>query len=91
MAYHNCCWAFYHVNKIVAIIYLKIGVFNIDSEVNRQTEANKRWQEKNRDKARYLRNRSAARNFIKKDATNEDIAELEELIRERKKANNTKI
>lgn len=91
MAYYNCCWTFYHVNKIADIIYLKIGVFNIDSEVNRQTEANKRWQEKNRDKARYLRNRSAARNFIKKDATNEDIAELEELIRERKKANDTKI
>lgn len=91
MAYYNCCWTFYYVNKIADIIYLKIGVFNIDSEVNRQTEANKRWQEKNRDKARYLRNRSAARNFIKKDATNEDIAELEELIRERKKANDTKI
>lgn len=41
-------------------------------EKNPQTEANKRWQEKNRDRARYLRNRSAARNFIKKDATEED-------------------
>ncbi|MGG7163456.1 hypothetical protein [Clostridium ihumii] len=54
-------------------------------EKNSQTEANKKWQEKNREKARYLRNRSAARNFIKKQATEEDIKELEELINERKK------
>ena len=51
-------------------------------EKNSQTEANKKWQEKNREKARYLRNRSAARNFIKKQATEEDIKEL---INERKK------
>ena len=51
---------------------------------NAQTEANKRWQEKNREKARYLRNRSAARNFVKKDATEEDLQELEELIKIRR-------
>ena len=54
-------------------------------EKNAQTEANKKWQEKNREKTRYLRNRSAARNFIKKQATEEDIKELEELIIKRKK------
>lgn len=48
-----------------------------------QTEYNKTWQEKNRDKARYLRNRSTARNFIKKQATVEDIEELSTLIQER--------
>lgn len=53
-------------------------------EKNAQTEANKRWQEKNREKARYLRNRSAARNFVKKDATEEDLQELEELIKIRR-------
>ncbi len=53
-------------------------------EKNPQTEANKRWQEKNRDRARYLRNRSAARNFIKKDATEEDLKELEILIEEKR-------
>ena len=52
---------------------------------NPQTEANKRWQEQNREKARYLRNRSTARNFIKKQATLEDIEELEQLIEERRK------
>jgi len=57
----------------------------MDKETNKQTEANKRWQENNRDKARYLRNRSASRNFIKKEATQEDIAELEQLIDARKK------
>lgn len=48
--------------------------------VNKQTEANKRWQEKNREKAKYLRNRSTARSFIKNQATKEDIEELKELI-----------
>lgn len=54
------------------------------NNVNSQTEANKKWQEKNREKARYLRNRSTARNFIKKQSTKEDIEELEELIKFRK-------
>ena len=54
-------------------------------EKNSQTEANKRWQDKNREKARYLRNRSTARNFVKKQATLDDIKEVEELITNRKK------
>ena len=54
-------------------------------EKNSQTEANKRWQDKNREKARYLRNRSTARNFVKKQATLYYIKELEELIADRKK------
>lgn len=48
-----------------------------------QTEANKRWQEKNREKAKYLRNRSTARSFIKNQATAEDIKELQQLIQTR--------
>ena len=51
---------------------------------NAQTEANKKWQDKDREKARYLRNRSTARNFVKKQATLDDIKELEELITNRK-------
>ena len=47
---------------------------------NPQTEANKRWQEKNREKTKYLRNRSTARSFIKNQATLEDIAELKQLM-----------
>lgn len=52
---------------------------------NNQTEANKKWQEKNREHARYLRNRSTSRSFLKKQATPEDIEEMEKLIAERKK------
>lgn len=43
---------------------------------NAQTEANKKWQDKNREKARYLRNRSTARNFVKKQATLDDIGPM---------------
>ncbi|MFW2500387.1 MULTISPECIES: hypothetical protein [Clostridium] len=57
----------------------------MEEKKNPQTEANKRWQEENREKARYLRNRSTARSFIKKQATLEDIEELENLIEERRK------
>lgn len=52
---------------------------------NSQTEANKRWQEKNKEKAKYLSNRSRARSFIKNQATKEDIQELEQLLSDRKK------
>lgn len=61
-------------------------VIRLAEEKNKQTEANKRWQEENRERARYLRNRSTARSFLKKQATLEDIEEMEQLIAERKKA-----
>ncbi len=51
---------------------------------NAQTKANKKWQEQNREKARYLRNRSTTRSFVKNQATKEDIEELEQLIAARK-------
>jgi len=54
------------------------------SSKNKQTEANKRWQEKNREKSRYLRNRSAARSFLRKQATVDDLDEMENLIIERR-------
>ncbi|WP_169789542.1 MULTISPECIES: hypothetical protein [Bacillaceae] len=53
--------------------------------MSKQTEANKKWQEQNRERARYLRNRSTARNFVKKQATEEDIVELQNLLNDRKK------
>lgn len=52
-------------------------------EVNKQTEANKKWQEKNRERAKYLSNRSVTRSFIKNKATIEDLEELKKLIEER--------
>ena len=47
----------------------------MQEKANPQTEANKRWQEKNKEKAKYLRNRSTARSFI--------IEELQQLIQTR--------
>ncbi|HAA5876156.1 TPA_asm: hypothetical protein GYI15_06870 [Listeria monocytogenes] len=49
-----------------------------------QLKANKAWQEKNKEHANYLKSRSAARSFIKKKATLEDLEELEQLIKEHK-------
>jgi hypothetical protein len=55
------------------------------SEKNKQTEANKKWQEKNKEHAKYLSNRSRSRSFIRNQATIDDLEELEQLIAERKK------
>lgn len=63
----------------------------MDEKVNSQTEANKRWQEKNKEKAKYLSDRSRARSFIRNKATLEDIDELEELIRIRREVLNEEI
>lgn len=57
----------------------------MEEKKNAQTEANKRWQEKNKEKAKYLSDRSRARNFIKKSAQLEDLEEFEKLIEERRK------
>lgn len=50
----------------------------------KQTEANKRWQEKNKERAKYLSDRSRARSFIKNLATLEDLEEFIKLIEEKK-------
>ncbi|APH22316.1 hypothetical protein [Clostridium botulinum] len=50
---------------------------------DRQKVADKKWIEKNREHATYLRNRSSARSFIRNKATTEDLEELKGLIRER--------
>ena len=52
----------------------------------KQTEANKKWQEKNKERAKYLSDRSRARSFIKNLATLEDLDEFEKL-REEKRLN----
>ena len=58
------------------------------SEKNKQTEANKKWQEKNKEHAKYLSNRSRSRSFIKNFATLEDLEELKQLIKEREENSN---
>ncbi|MGL5151808.1 MAG: hypothetical protein ACRC7N_14675 [Clostridium sp.] len=56
----------------------------MSEKINSQTEANKKWQEKNKEHAKYLSNRSRARSFIKNQSTEEDLVELLKLIQERK-------
>ena len=48
-----------------------------------QLKANKKWTDKNREHANYLKNRSATKSFIRNKATQEDLLELKKLIEER--------
>lgn len=50
----------------------------------KQSEANARWKDKNKEYAKYLSDRSRARSFIRKQATLDDIEELTNLLAERK-------
>ena len=45
--------------------------------------SNKKWDDNNRERMRYINKRSTARNFIK-TMEREDIPEFEELLKERK-------
>lgn len=49
----------------------------------RQREADKRWIEKNKEHRRYLSQRGTARSFIRNNATEEDLKELEKIIEEK--------
>ncbi len=53
------------------------------SEIAKQTEANKRWQQQNKEYSNYLKARSTARGFIKNRATMEDLEELKLLLVDR--------
>ena len=44
------------------------------------TEYSKAWQNKNKDYANYLKDRSKARSFIKNKATKDDLEEFKGLI-----------
>ena len=48
-----------------------------------QLKANKKWNDKNKDKQRVYRYRSYARKFIRDQATEDDLKELQELIDKR--------
>jgi len=50
-----------------------------------QKRASRNWELKNRSRRQYINQRSTARNFIKKEATKEDIDELKDLLTNRKK------
>ena len=53
-------------------------------ELKKQTIANKKWEEKNKEYSSYLKGRSSARSFIKNKATLEDLEQLEEFIKKRR-------
>lgn len=56
-----------------------------DKEVSEaQKRATQAYREKNREKTRKQSTKSSARTFIKKYANYDDLAELEQLIAERK-------
>lgn len=48
-----------------------------------RVKANKKWDEKNRERTSYLRSRSSAKSFIKNKATREDIDMLKEVMKKR--------
>ncbi|MCZ3747383.1 hypothetical protein L2520_08275 [Limosilactobacillus vaginalis] len=48
-----------------------------------QLKANKKWNDKNKDKQRIYRYRSYARKFIRDLADDNDLKELQELIHKR--------
>lgn len=48
-----------------------------------QLKANKKWNDKNKDKQRIYRYRSYARKFIRDLADDDDLKELQELIHNR--------
>lgn len=50
-----------------------------------QKRASRKWELKNKSRRQYINRRSTARNFIKKEATKEDIDELKDLLKNRKK------
>lgn len=49
-----------------------------------QTKATKKWNKNNREHRNYLSKRSSARSFIRNHASESDLNELEELIKEKK-------
>ena len=53
-------------------------------ELKKQTIANIKWEEKNKEFSSYLKSRSSARSFIKNKATLEDLEQLEEFIKNRR-------
>lgn len=47
-------------------------------------EADRRWREQNKERARYLTDRTSCRRFLRDKATEEDLEEMETLIAERR-------
>ena len=50
-----------------------------------QIRASRKWELKNKSRRQYINRRSTARNFIKKEATKEDLGEFKSLLKNREK------
>lgn len=50
-----------------------------------RAKANKKWNKNNKERVQYINKRSAAKSFILNLATEEDLANIEEYIAERRK------
>ena len=59
------------------------GRINMTELSESRVKANKKWDEKNRERTSYLRSRSSAKSFIKNKATKEDIDMLKEVMKKR--------
>lgn len=58
------------------------GLYQVMTKKNdRQVEYNRRYREKNPEKAKYVKNRTVARTFVRHSAYDEDIIELLEIYR----------
>jgi hypothetical protein len=50
-----------------------------------QRKASDKWDRKNKERKQYINRRSTARNFIKSQATKEDVDEFKILLKNREK------
>ena len=50
-----------------------------------QKRASRKWDRKNKSRRQYINKRSITRNFIKKEATKEDLDEFKILMKNREK------
>ncbi|CAJ1187792.1 hypothetical protein CPR19092_LGOLGGFK_01095 [Companilactobacillus paralimentarius] len=50
-----------------------------------QRKASDKWDRKNKERKQYINRRSTARNFIKNQATKEDVDEFKILLKNREK------
>lgn len=49
-----------------------------------QVNASRKWEQKNPERAKYIRYRTSARGFLKNHATLDDLIEMEQLIADRR-------
>ena len=57
----------------------------MDKITEARAKANKKWDEKNKARKLYINKRSTAKSFILNLATEEDLANIEEYVAERRK------